>query len=1346
MKSFIKVMAVLVLVPAVFLGGMAAYVHVAQPTGAGSILICTVDDPVLWPWQTLKIGLSIAPEQSSAATTQTAATDVLLLLDHSSSMESGDALGDALRAAQSFAYTLTGERFRVGVITFNESASLIQPLTSSGEEVLRALESVTGSGGTDISASLEEAGRVFSGPGPEPAAQRRAVILLSDGQSSSSEALAAAEGLKSQGVDVFAIGLGPAINEGLLLRISSHPHYYARTLDPGQLAGIYLEFGGRLADTLGFKGELLETVNTNLVSLPEKRTNPLQTRYDPAQGIIQWSLPVIFKKPIRLSYQPSPLISGILHPFADQAVLTFSNSEQQLITVRTKSRPLILVISWWLMAALLAPALIYSLIKLAQLMEGVLHRETSEEVEEVVPSPVAVDPPPLTTLPPRPTPPMQPTPTLFLGLGHCGRLALTHLKYLMGQVWGDAWPSAYQLLCLDVAHSEYAQNAALPVEVDGVSLDPGEVALVDSRVGKLAAQLNGMAQPPEWFSGWDSGLYATDAADSFDLAQGSNRRRGLARLALCQDLAQGESESQVASRIRQSLEALSPELAGGQELHIVLAASPMGGVGSSWMEPVAFAASRLARQVLSAQTSIVCEGHLLLGVEDLGAAGGRNLMAFSTELARLGMAGQRPLKMLFGPPGRPCPDMDGLLDRPLLDNIYCHSLESHPAGPAQAASFMATLADRQIRQQLTRHKMPSTPAGALASGWPRVCATSNTMLLLPVRAMAQRVKCRVLRHLFGAGMLLDLAEVDGNAGFRPMKADEALQVMHSWQELPHLEQNRPEMLAEFQRYLLGEPLQWTQWLAREASAPAENWARAKARAYGEYLAQGLDCLLHEPLVPGGDVRAARCGRLGVAYHLARALFTRFADFQKELKAQTGEAGPEPASQLLELAAQYQTVHRQLLGEMEAWALGLISPQAISDLEVVSEPQGPGFYQVLTAKEQKIDYFAEHTAPSLALRKTLLSQDLSELEESILADCKEQWVEGEEGLLARLWFEAAAPEGGQRLAPRLRLVFQGETKHRFGLESNLAEELWQHLGSVLDRINSQLWLRTVVTELRPGRGSSTLDPSQAAQWLAAAQFDLPPTEQAPPQRRRILIRPDGESLKNADQETEYLSALETELAKKIPDIWQPLTCQGGDPYSLRLVCTAHGAAINTLKEHRQAAGWGQDGGQEQQQMELLHAQDVRLEGHYRQTLSSLTGKTVPYFDPLLALLMDPPGRLHCFALLWAGGFIREQSGLQSGLVLEWKHIHLRLADSGEGQTGLFEAALHFMSCDPQARELEDWQQSPKSEEQLEALERTCNKLENDMSGMLAAPQSLDRDQQLRMLIWVELKYELNKQQP
>ena len=164
--------------------------------------------------------------------------DVLVLLDLSRSMGVSDVSTGALAggstrlaAAKQLAWDVmaTYPSDRVGLVVFGGSAFLQLPFTSDRASLKLFLDAASpedlGDPATDVSAALLTAVSAFEHEGETG---RRAVLIVTDGESGEGDLDAAAEALRGEELPVFAIGVGSAQGGPVPADSSEAPDPYHR--------------------------------------------------------------------------------------------------------------------------------------------------------------------------------------------------------------------------------------------------------------------------------------------------------------------------------------------------------------------------------------------------------------------------------------------------------------------------------------------------------------------------------------------------------------------------------------------------------------------------------------------------------------------------------------------------------------------------------------------------------------------------------------------------------------------------------------------------------------------------------------------------------------------------------------------------------------------------------------------------------------------------------------------------------------------------------------------------------------------------------------------------------------
>jgi Mg-chelatase subunit ChlD len=140
---------------------------------------------------------------------------------------------------------------QIGLITFNDHAKLahsLQPLREGKTSLTQAVQQLVADDGTDINAGLRLAKRHFRW-GDHGVVRR--IVLMTDGHGG--EPLATAEELKSRGVIIDVVGIGPSpdeVNEPLLKQVASTVQgelRYRFIKDHATLSRYYTRLGGKTA-------------------------------------------------------------------------------------------------------------------------------------------------------------------------------------------------------------------------------------------------------------------------------------------------------------------------------------------------------------------------------------------------------------------------------------------------------------------------------------------------------------------------------------------------------------------------------------------------------------------------------------------------------------------------------------------------------------------------------------------------------------------------------------------------------------------------------------------------------------------------------------------------------------------------------------------------------------------------------------------------------------------------------------------------------------------------------------------------------------------------------------------
>lgn len=171
--------------------------------------------------------------------------DVVLAVDASSSM-AGEKMTAARQAARLFVSLLDLPRDQVALVAFDEQARLLAPLGADAAALGRAIDGLATGSGTRIDRGLEQARAELFGP-RHAAGNGRVVVVVTDGrQPDETATLALAEGLRADGVVLYAVGLGADVDLPFLVRITGDPDRARQAPSPADLASIYRAVAGEV--------------------------------------------------------------------------------------------------------------------------------------------------------------------------------------------------------------------------------------------------------------------------------------------------------------------------------------------------------------------------------------------------------------------------------------------------------------------------------------------------------------------------------------------------------------------------------------------------------------------------------------------------------------------------------------------------------------------------------------------------------------------------------------------------------------------------------------------------------------------------------------------------------------------------------------------------------------------------------------------------------------------------------------------------------------------------------------------------------------------------------------------
>ncbi|MGH2451931.1 MAG: vWA domain-containing protein, partial [Candidatus Limnocylindria bacterium] len=179
-----------------------------------------------------------AQQIEAGLTAEVAPVNLVLALDVSGSME-GEPLAAAQAAIISMIGTL-GAQDRAALVIFDHIARVAQPLTSDKAALIAATQRAAAAGNTAIYDALALGLDVLD---PVAAAERRAIVIITDGTDTASSALRddVAGRANQGGVPIYAVGFGSAVDRPALQALADASANGGAYLAPGaaELRAIY---------------------------------------------------------------------------------------------------------------------------------------------------------------------------------------------------------------------------------------------------------------------------------------------------------------------------------------------------------------------------------------------------------------------------------------------------------------------------------------------------------------------------------------------------------------------------------------------------------------------------------------------------------------------------------------------------------------------------------------------------------------------------------------------------------------------------------------------------------------------------------------------------------------------------------------------------------------------------------------------------------------------------------------------------------------------------------------------------------------------------------------------------
>lgn len=254
--------------------------------------------------QTVTVELSVGGE----CPTSKPRADIVLAIDRSGSMNAHNQITATREAAIEFIDAIDLARDRVGIVAFNNSAEVLQPLTGDRDAAVRAVQGLTAIGGTSLADAFRVSTAELFGPNARDDTQA-VIVLLTDGRDREpDDALDASAAAQQLGTRVFTIGFGDVDPMVMVLAASTpEQHYYAP--DTTTLSDIYRDIAQRItASVLARTMTVIDELPPDMRYVPGS-ARPAAT-YDAGARTLTWQLADIPFDGITLAFELEPTVLG----------------------------------------------------------------------------------------------------------------------------------------------------------------------------------------------------------------------------------------------------------------------------------------------------------------------------------------------------------------------------------------------------------------------------------------------------------------------------------------------------------------------------------------------------------------------------------------------------------------------------------------------------------------------------------------------------------------------------------------------------------------------------------------------------------------------------------------------------------------------------------------------------------------------------------------------------------------------------------------------------------------------------------------------------------------------------
>ena len=145
------------------------------------------------------------PQTNEPTRTTSDERDIVLVLDVSGSM-AGTPITETQKASVSFIDTILDEDASIGIVTYDNSASMLSDFSVDQTALTEAVSGIWSGGGTNIEAGLAEARAMLN----TSEAKKKIIVLMSDGEPNSGKEgdalISYADEIKNEGIIIYTLG------------------------------------------------------------------------------------------------------------------------------------------------------------------------------------------------------------------------------------------------------------------------------------------------------------------------------------------------------------------------------------------------------------------------------------------------------------------------------------------------------------------------------------------------------------------------------------------------------------------------------------------------------------------------------------------------------------------------------------------------------------------------------------------------------------------------------------------------------------------------------------------------------------------------------------------------------------------------------------------------------------------------------------------------------------------------------------------------------------------------------------------------------------------------------------